>query len=185
MLCNVLPRHNWAISAGVILLEGFFVSDYRACCGFHFIAAWAHWWTGSSFIYSSWDPFTLILLLLGREEDEETPQSYLQYCALSFWWWFGISPILAASSFSPNPRDFCLDCIWIGLGRVWHVGLGGASKDGKRREGRTGSTEMERKIRKKKDKEHKHSCWFLSASQFEMNSPDFSLWFPWFCEIPT
>lgn len=44
-----------------------------------------------------------------------------------------------------------------------------------RAEGRTDSTEMGRKVRKKKAKEHKHSSWFLSRSQSEMNAPDFSL----------
>lgn len=136
MLCNILPRHNWAISTGVIPLEGFILSDYRACCGFRFTAAWAHWWTGSSFIYSSWDPFTLILLLLGREEDEETPQSYLKYSAVSFWWWFGTSLVLEPLHFLLMLVTFHLDCA-TGLGRVWHVGLGGASKDGAKERGKS------------------------------------------------
>lgn len=159
MLCNVLPRHNWAISAGVFLLEGFIVSDYRACCGFHFIAAWAHWWAGSSFIYSSWDPFTLILLLLGMEEDKETPQSYLKYSALSFWWWFGISLVIAASPLSPDPGDFSglwifldflhnLDCA-TGLDRIW-PGVWRSLKGWKK-----GETEEQTLLRCKGKKEEK------------------------------
>lgn len=101
-----------------------------------------------------------------------------KYSALLFWLWFGISLILADSSLSPNPGDFssglCLD--WAGKG-LTH-GAGSSLKGWRKGEKEEQTTEMERKIRRKRDKEHKHSCWFLSRSQFEMNAPDFILWFP-------
>lgn len=179
MLCNVLPRHNWAISTGVIPLERFILSDYRASM---------LWLSFHCSLSSLMNRVIIYLQFLGSFHTDSpsfgqgggwagTTKLLKILCPLFLVvvWHF---PGFRASLLSPNAGDFSSGlCHWAGKDLTCGAGRGLREQS---REGRADSTEMERRIRKKKTKEHKHSCWFLSGSQLQVNAPDFSSQFLYF-----